>query len=109
MSKQYILSNIQPKLGHINQAWIWDLTWVDPDDLTVYMMVVDQSYRNYARWRHIIDTNMLGSYAGLRRSSRQDQHGQRVVTADSQPQLTCVLTEHEIMDIIELRQQQLGL
>ena len=107
MSKNYILSDITPKIGHLNQAWIWDLTWVDPEDLAVYMMVVDSSYRNYARWRPIIDTHSLGAYCGLKRTSRQDRNGQSVMSADSHPQLITLLDESMIYRIIELRQQEL--
>ena len=42
MAKNYILSDITPKIGSMNQSYIYDLTWVDPEDLTVYMMVVDE-------------------------------------------------------------------
>jgi len=107
MSKNYILSDITPKLGHLNHAWIWDLTWVDPEDLTVYMMVVDSSYRNYSRWQTIIDNHSLGAYTGLKRTSRADKNGQRVMSADSYPQLITPLDEAMIYELIEIRQSQL--
>ena len=106
MAKNYILSDITPKIGSINQSWIWDLTWVDPDDLAVYMMIVDSSYRNYSRWRNIIDNNILGAYTGLKRTSKLDKNGQRVMSADSHPQLITALSETMIMDIITLAQTQ---
>ena len=84
-----------------------ELKRVDPEDLTVYMMVVDSSYRNYSRWQHIINTHSLGAYTGLRRTNRTDKTGQFVMSADSTPQLITPLDETMIYRIIELRQQQL--
>ena len=107
MSKNYILSDITPKIGHLNHAWIWDLTWVDPDNLDVYMMIVDSSYRNYSKWQTIIDNKMLGAYTGMKRSSREDKNGQRVMSADSFPQLVTPLDESMIIQIIELAQKDL--
>ena len=105
MAKYYMLSDITPKLGHLNQSYIWDLTWVDPDTLEVYMMIVDSSYRNYSRWANIIDNRLLGLYTGMRRSSRQGQGGHQVMSADSHPQLITPMSEGEIMDLITLVQE----
>ena len=106
MAKNYILSDITPKIGSMNQSYIYDLTWVDPEDLTVYMMVVDESYRNYGRWSNIIKNNILGVYTGLKRTSKLDKNGQPVMSADSHPQLITALSETMIMDVITLAQTQ---
>lgn len=101
MAKQYVLTDITRKLGRLNESDIWDLTWLDTDELKIYMMVVDSSYRNYSKWQYIIDNNCLGIYAGLKRTNRQDHDGVDVMSADSQPQLVSLSTEDEIFKIVE--------
>jgi hypothetical protein len=101
-----ILCDITPKQGRLNQSDIWDLTWLDTQEHRVRQMIVDSSYRNYDRWRHIIDNHQLGEYAGIRRSSRQTQRGQSVMSADSHPQLITPLTAGEICQIIEAMNNQ---
>jgi hypothetical protein len=97
----HVLCDITPKRGRLNQSDIWDLTWLDLEERTLRQMVVDSSYRNYARWKNIIDTNLLGEYAGIRRSARLNHRGQAVMSADSHPQLVTPLTPGEICQIIE--------
>jgi hypothetical protein len=109
MAKQYVLTDITRKLGRLNQSDIWDLTWLDTDQLKIYMMVVDSSYRNYSKWRHIIDNNCLGIYTGMRLTNRRDHDGVEVMSADSQPQLISLSTEQEIFAIVDWCHQQKGL
>ena len=97
----HILCDITPKRGRLNQTDIWDLTWLDLEEHQLRQMVVDSSYRNYARWQNIINTNLLGEYAGIRRSARLNSRGQAVMSADSHPQLVTPLTAGEICTIIE--------
>ena len=107
MAKAYILSDITRKIGSRHNTWIYELTWVDPDDLRIYAMIVDESFRNYSKWQHIIDVEALGIYTGLKRKDGQDKDGLNIMNADSTPQLIEFLTPEDIVTYIELRQQQL--
>ena len=108
---EYILTDIQPKLGHLNNTRIYDLTFVDLVDLQVYMCVVDESYRNFIRshWDTIVTGSIpYGLYSGLRRTARRDRDGLPVISADSHPQLIEPMTETEVFRVLEIRSQQLG-
>ena len=37
MAREYILSDIEKKIGSKNNSWIWDITWVELETLDVYM------------------------------------------------------------------------
>lgn len=110
MATEYILCDIERKIGNKNHSWIYDVTFVEPETLEVYMCVVDESYRNYTKWEHLVKGNIpYGIYTGLRRTSRQDKNGIRVINADFAPQLVCPMTEHEVELVLETRREQLGL
>ena len=109
MTKQYILTDITRKIGSLNHDYIYDLTWLDTDDLKIYMMIVDASYRNYSKWQHIIHNNGLGIYTGLRKKNVRDKDGTAVMDADSTPQCINFLTEDEIFKIVEYCHQRAGL
>ena len=106
MSKIYILSDITRKIGNKNHSWIYELTWIDPDDLTVYSMIVDESYRNYAKWHDIIQNETLGLYSNLRRRSTTDKDNLPVMDADSSAHLEQQLTTEDVISYIEARQDQ---
>ena len=111
MTREYILSDIEKKIGTRHNTWIWDITWVELDTLEVYMTVVDESMRNYTRsgWDRIVHGAIpYGSYTGLVRTARTDKSGLRVISADSHPQLVTPLTTHEIELLIEHQQQRLA-
>lgn len=101
MAKVYILTDITRKIGNRNHSWIYELTWLDPDDLTIYTMVVDESYRNYLKWDYIIANEQLGIYGNLRRRTGQDKDGLPIMDADSTPQLHYQLTAAEIVTYVE--------
>jgi len=107
MAKLYMLTDINRKIGVRHNTWIYDLTWLDPDTLVIYMMIVDESFRNYSKWDTIIQNDMLGLYSGLRRTNRVDQDLNPVMSADSTPQLVEILKRSEITKYVELRQQEL--
>ena len=109
---EYILTDITPKLGHLNNTYIYDITFVDLVDLQVYMCVVDESYRNFIRshWDGIVTGHIpYGLYTGLRKTAKKDKDGLPVISADSLPQLIDPMTEDEIFNILTIRQEQLGL
>lgn len=112
MAHEYILSDITPKIGTRHNSYIWDITWVDLEDLQVYMTVVDESMRNFTRshWDVIVTGSIpYGVYSGLRRTSKQDKDGLPVISADSHPLLIEPMTESEVFAVIDIRRQQLGL
>ena len=111
MAREYILTDIKTKQGRLNNTYIHDLTWLDPEDLTIYMTIVDESYRNYTRsgWDRIIDLNQLGVYTGLIRTAKRNTDNLQVLSADSYPQLVDTVTDREIEQFVDVRQQQLGL
>lgn len=108
---EYILTDITPKLGRLNNTRIYDITFVDIVDLQVLMCVVDESYRNFTRchWDTIVTGSVpYGLYAGLRRTSRRDKDNLPVISADSHPQLVDPMTIAEVNRILEIRREQLG-
>jgi len=108
---EYILADIERKIGQRHNTWIWDITWVEPLTLEVLMTVVDESMRNYTRshWDHIVAGDIPhGIYTGLRTTARRDQVGLQVISADSIPQLVIPMTAWEVERYIEIRQDQLG-
>lgn len=109
--KLYILSDIQQRLGHINGTQIWEITWVDPEDLAVLTTTVDESYRNYRRnhWDVMVSGAIpYGLYQGLVKTLRQDRDRLSVLSADSYPQLIEPMTAREVEQFIEIRQQDLA-
>lgn len=106
-----ILTEITRKVGKLNEAIIYDLTFVDIQDLQIYTSVVDTTYRNWSKngWQHIIDNKMYGLYAGLNKTARKSSEGFTVISADSYPQLIELLTPHEIFNVLSARKEQLGL
>lgn len=111
MAREYILSDIERKIGTKHNTWIWDITWVELDTLDVYMTVVDESMRNYERsgWNNIVNGDIpYGSYTGLIRTARTDKNGLKVISADSHPQLVTPLTVREIEQLIEYQQQHIA-
>lgn len=111
MNKQYILTSIERKIGHMNNSWIYELTWVDVDTLEVFTMTVDSSYRNYKRsgWDVIIQTNQLGVYTNLKkRPSANHKDDLPVLDADSKPVLDQHLTQKQIDDVLDLIRSELG-
>jgi len=111
MAREYILSDIEKKIGSKNNSWIWDITWVELETLDVYMTVVDETMRNYTRsgWDQIVTGAIpYGSYTGLIRTARTDKNGLRVISADSHPQLVTPLTTRDIELLIDHQQQQLA-
>ena len=111
MAHEYILSDIEKKIGTKHNSWIWDITWVELDTLDVYMTVVDETMRNYTRsgWDSIVRGAIpYGSYTGLIRTARTDKTGLRVISADSHPQLVTPLTTTEIELLIEHQQHRLA-
>jgi len=109
MTREYILSDIEKKIGHKHNTWIWDITWIDPEDLEIYTTVVDESMRNYtgSGWDQIVHGAVpYGIYTGLRRTARQNQDHLRVISADSHPQLTAPMTLDEVFRIVEYIQEQ---
>jgi hypothetical protein len=111
MAREYILSDIERKIGTKHNTWIWDITWVELDTLEVYMTVVDESMRNYTRsgWDHVVTGAVpYGAYTGLIRTARRDKTGLRVISADSYPQLVTPLTTQDIELLIEHQQQALA-
>jgi len=109
MANEYILCDIERKIGNKNHSWIYDVTFVNPENLEVYMCVVDESYRNYTRWQHLVTgTIPYGIYTGLRRTNREDKNGLPVINADFAPQLIAPMTEQEVELVLETRREQLG-
>jgi len=112
MAREFLLTNIERKQGRLNHEDIYDLTFLDVEDLTIYACVVDTSYRNYTRsgWDRIIaDPTPYGIYAQLIRTQRRNRDGFQVISADSYPCLLTPVTEREIYQIIDIRKAQLGL
>ena len=111
MAKEYILTDIERRIGSRNNGYIYDCSFLDLDDLQVYMCIVDAQFRNWERsgWCRLVqDPTYHGVYTGMKRTQRHNQDGLRVISADSHPQLIMPLTEAQIIDIIEFRQQQLA-
>jgi len=109
MAKTYILSDIERKIGSKHNTWIWDITWLDVDDLQIYTTIVDESMRNYHRsgWVHIVNGAVpYGIYTGLRRTARQNKDNLNVISADSHPQLVEPMTLDEVYRIVEYVQEQ---
>jgi hypothetical protein len=106
---EYILADIERKIGSKNHSWIYDITFVNPETLEVCMCVVDESYRNYSKWQHLVTgTIPYGIYTGLRRINRKDKDGVQVINADHAPQLIAPMTEQEVELVLETRREQLG-
>lgn len=107
----YILADIERKIGTKHNTWIYDITWVEPETLDVFMTVVDESMRNFTRshWDIIVTGHIpYGIYAGLRVTARRDQIGLAVISADSIPQMITPMTHNEVEQYIEIRQDQLA-
>jgi len=108
---EYILADIERKIGTRHNTWIYDITWVEPLTLDVFMTVVDESMRNFTRshWDVIVAGDIpYGIYAGLRVTARRDRIGLAVISADSIPQMIAPMTHSEVERYIEIRQDQLA-
>ena len=102
--KQLILADITAKTGRLNEDLIYDITFVCPETLDIFMTVVDSTYKNYTRnhWDQIVrDPEPFGLYSGLRVTDKQDKAGTRVITADSKPHKMMDLSQAEIIAVIE--------
>ena len=108
---EYILADIERKIGTKHNTWIYDITWVEPVTLDVFMTVVDESMRNFTRshWDVMVTGDIpYGIYAGLRITARRDRVGLAVISADSIPQMITPMTQLEVERYIEIRQDQLA-
>lgn len=109
---ELILADITCKQGKLHNTYIYDITWVDIVDLTVYMTVVDESMRNWTRshWDIICTGDTPhGLYTGLIKTARRDKDGLQVISADSMPNCITPLTAREVEQAIEARKEALGL
>lgn len=112
MARELILADVTTKMGHLNESYIHDVTLLDVETLEIYTCVVDESYRNYRRsgWDEILSEPIkYGLYGGLLKTQKKNNEGFSVISADSHPQLIEPLTAEQVMQIIELRKEQLGL
>jgi hypothetical protein len=111
MAKEYLLVEINTKNSKRGTGdYIYEVGFVDLDDLTYYISIIDPTMRNWTRcnWEMICTGSIpYGSYSGLIRTARTTQQRTPVISADSYPQLITPLTEQEIIDIIQYRQLEL--
>ena len=107
--RELILADITAKTGRLNEDLIYDITFVDPETLDVFMSVIDVTYKNYTRnhWDQIVrDPKPYGLYSGLRATAKRDKTGTQVITADSRPHKLMDLSQAEIIAVIEAIKQE---
>jgi hypothetical protein len=112
MAKTLILADVTTKIGHLNGSYIHDVTLLCPVTLDLHTCVVDEHYGNYTRcgWDRILERPIkYGLYGGLRETKRTNTEGFPVISADSRLELIEALTEEEVMMVIEVRKEELGL
>lgn len=111
MAKEYLLTDIRTKHSKRGTGdYIYEVEFLDIDDLHVYVSVVDPTMRNWTRcnWELICEGEIpYGAYSGLIRTARKTQEGISVISADSYPQLICPMTEQELIDVIQYRKIEL--
>ena len=109
---QMILVDIERKTGKLNHQDIYDVTWLDPETMEIWITIVDSSYRNYTRsnWDRIVAGDIVyGEYSGLIRTARINKDRLRVINADSHPQLVTPMTQREVEQVVEILKEQAGL
>lgn len=104
MAREYILVDITAKMSSRGTGqYIYEVGFIDLEDLHYYMSVVDPTMRNWTRcgWEHICSGDIpYGVYTGLIRTSKHSQKGESVISADSYPQMTMPMTEQEITEVV---------
>jgi hypothetical protein len=109
---QMILVNVERKIGRLNHEDIYDVTWLDPETMQIWMTIVDSSYRNFTRsnWDRIVTGDIIyGEYRGLIRTARVNRDGLPVISADSHPQLVTPMTLREVEQVVDVLKEQAGL
>lgn len=108
MAHEYLLVDINTKLSKRGTGdYIYEVGFIDLDDLIYYVTIVDPTMRNWTRcnWELICTgTIPYGAYSGLIRTSRTTAQRRPVISADSYPQLIIPMTEEEVVKVIEHRQ-----
>ena len=111
MAHEYLLLDVTRKTSKRGTGdYIYEVSFVDLDDLQDYVTIVDPTMRNWTRcnWQLICEgTTPYGAYSGLIRTARKTQQNTPVISADSYPQLICMMTANEIVKVIEHRTLQL--
>jgi hypothetical protein len=86
-TKSWILKKIDTKMGKKHGLPIYKLTFVDPETMMEYEMIVDEAMRNYNRcgWNNILNSDEpYGIYTGLRvKPNEKSESRKPVLTADS--------------------------
>ena len=96
MAREYVLADIDERLGHLNGTVFWRITWVDCQDTSIWETTVDPTYNNFTRsgWNEIVNLpEPWGVYRGLTRSNRVTGSDVGIITADSRPQLVEPMSE----------------
>jgi hypothetical protein len=108
MAREYLLVDINTKLSKRGTGdYIYEVGFVDLEDLCYYVSVVDPTMRNWTRcnWELICTGSIpYGAYTGLIRTERRTQQNTPVISADSYPQMITPLSESDIIDILQYRQ-----
>ena len=101
---KYILIDRVEQPSKLNGGYFWRLKFYCLDDKTYCEMTVDPSYRNFDRWRAVVqDESPWGVYDQIRRVNRKTKENLQVVTADNPARLIYRATDQEqALQLVEL-------
>jgi hypothetical protein len=103
MTEQYLLLDVRPKKGHLNDVIIWNIKWFRISDRSVWTQTLDPSFNNWrkCKWDSFVTEPIYGLYTGLKETDREDREGYGVISADRRPQLIEPTTQNQSIEIAE--------
>ena len=86
---RYLLLEVAPKRGRLNENIIWHLTWLNMETREVWTQTIDDSFGNWrkCKWDRFVTEPVYGIYTNLRETERQDKNGYGVISSDQRPTL----------------------
>jgi len=103
--RQYLLGDITTKKSQRGTGdYIYEIRFIDLTDLEIYTTIIDPTMRNWTRchWDNIcLGPIPYGIYTGLSRTQRYTQDGNRIISADSYPQLIEYIDPSDMHDILQ--------
>ena len=101
MANEYILISRTSKRGIMNNSTIYEFTFANAQH-DVFMGVVDSSYRNFAKWQHLVSGDVpYGIYSGIHVTNKRNKLGAQVINADFAPQMLNPLQPNEVQIFVD--------
>lgn len=97
---RYLLLEIMPKRGRLNDNIIWHLTWMNMETREVWTQTLDESFGNWrkCKWDRFVTEPVYGIYTNLKETNRKDQNGHSVVSSDRRPTLLEASTQEVALE-----------